>query len=86
MAVLSEEDRSTIWSEFMQSSPKKTGQNFGAVLKADLRAAVDALDAFLEANASQINAAIPQPARGELTKEQKALLLQFVIERRYLRA
>jgi len=49
-----------------------------------LRAAVDAVDTFLETNASAINSAIPQPARGVLTTKQKALLLMYVIGRRYV--
>ena len=51
--------------------------------KADLRAAVDAVDDFLDANAATINAAIPQPARGALTTKQKALLLMYVVAKRY---
>ena len=56
-----------------------------AVKKADLRAAIDALDAFMDANAATLNAAIPQPARGALTAGQKALLLSYVLAKRYIR-
>jgi hypothetical protein len=56
-----------------------------AVTKADLRAAVDALDDFLNTNAAAINTAIPQPARGALTTTQKAKLLMFVIRQRYVK-
>jgi hypothetical protein len=54
------------------------------VLKADLRAAVDALDQYLSDNGAAINTAIPQPARSALTTPQKARLLMLVIQRRYL--
>jgi hypothetical protein len=55
-----------------------------SIVKADLRAAVDALDTWLNTNAAAINTAIPQPARGALTTQQKARLLQYVVARRYL--
>jgi len=50
------------------------------VTKADLRAAFNDLDTFLNDNAAAINTAIPQP----LTTEQKARLLMEVVRRRYL--
>lgn len=80
MTVLSEQDRIAAWTEFMRDANTGT---FGALSKADLRAAVNALDAFLDTNAATINAAIPQPARGALTTRQKALLLMYVVARRY---
>jgi hypothetical protein len=86
MAVLPDTDRFEVWAQMMSDQGNITGQPFGALVKADLRAAVNALDDFLETNTATINAAIPQPARAELTVQQKALLLQFVIARRYLRA
>lgn len=55
-----------------------------ALTKADLRAAVNAIDTWLHSNAADLNAALPQPARGALTTAQKARLLQFVVARRYL--
>ena len=83
MAVLSNGDRANVWALVM------TNRQFAAdtigIKKADLRAAVDALDSFLDTNAATINAAIPQPARGSLTAAQKALILQFIIEARYVR-
>lgn len=82
MAVLVDADRAAIWAEFM-TDRSRVGDSM-PLLKADLRAAVDALDSFLDTNASTINAAIPQPARGALTTAQKALLLQYVVAKRYL--
>ncbi len=81
MAVLSDNDRAALWAEYM--SDARLGA-LGSVTKADLRAAVNAIDAFLNDNAAAINTAIPQPARAQLTSAQKALLLMFVIQRRYL--
>ena len=86
MVILDNTDREGIWAEFMARQKDRTAQDFGALVKADLRAAVDALDNWLDTNDATINAAIPQPARAELTKQQKALLLEYVISRRYLRS
>ena len=82
MAVLSDPDRLACSGEFQ--SDRATGQ-FGAVTKADIRAAVNALDDFLNTNAATINSAIPLPARTALTVPQKALLLQYVIQKRYIK-
>lgn len=82
MAVLSEEQRKKAWAEFMYDRFVSEGQ-LGNLLKTDLKAAVDALDDFLDTNALTINNAIPQPARGALTTKQKALLLMYVVATRY---
>lgn len=52
--------------------------------KTDLRSALNAIDDFLDAHASDFNSAIPQPARSELTASQKARLFMFVMRRRYI--
>lgn len=52
------------------------------ITKADLKAAVDAADAWVDANATSYNTAIPQPARGVLTADQKAWLLDYVVRKR----
>lgn len=54
-----------------------------AVTKADLLAAVNAVDDWIDANAVAFNQAIPQPARGALTATQKAELLYRVAMKRY---
>lgn len=81
MAVLSDNDRQALWADFMRNFP--AGETCG-ITKTQLRAAVDGLDDYLNTNASAINQAIPQPARGALTTAQKARLLQFVVAKRYL--
>lgn len=80
MAVLPPAQRFAVWAEFMKSRESGTVEN---LLKADIRAAVDALDSFLDTNAATINAAIPLPARSRLSAKQKARLLALVISRRY---
>lgn len=84
MAVLSDNDRAELWAEFMRELSRDR-DSVGAITKADLRAAVNALDDYLHTNASAINTAIPQPARGVLTASQKARLLRAVITQRYVK-
>jgi hypothetical protein len=55
-----------------------------AVIKADLAAAVAAVDQWASDNAASLNAAIPQPARANLTASQKARILRYVIKQRFV--
>jgi hypothetical protein len=79
MAALSENDRAGVWAEYMRE-----GDGSPTITKAQLRAVVDAIDDWVEANATSFNSAIPQPQRGELTTKQKAALLVYVVARRHL--
>lgn len=81
MAVLADADRKECWAEFMRD-PEGV---IAGLTKAELRAAVDALDDFLNTNATAINNAIPQPARAQLSTVQKAKLLMLVIYKRYVK-
>ena len=79
MAVLTDAQRRELWAEYQRSG---TGP-MGALTKNDLRAAVDAIDNWVDTNSAAFNSAIPQPARGALTARQKAALLMFVVSRRF---
>lgn len=81
MAVLTAAERQAPWAELMRDLSGR-GEAV-AVTKSDLRAALDAADDWAEANAASFNAAIPQPARAQLTARQKAMLLAWVITRRW---
>ncbi len=81
MAVLIAADRLKCRVDFV--GELMAARETTALTKADLQAAADALDDWLDANAAAINAAIPQPARASLTAKQKARLLRYVIKRRY---
>mgnify|MGYP003655848772 CR=1 FL=1 len=81
MAVLAEADRKEIWAEFM----RQPDGVIAGLTKAELRAAVDALDDYFNTNAAAINTAIPQPARGALTTVQKAKLAKAVLTQRYIK-
>jgi hypothetical protein len=50
--------------------------------KADLRAAIDACDSWIDTNAAAFNTALPQPFRGSATQTQKTMLLCWVAMRR----
>lgn len=80
MAVLPNADRIAVWEQWMRENKAAVT---GALTKAQLRAAVDALDDFLNTNATNINNAIPLPARTSLSAAQKAALLNYVVLRRW---
>jgi hypothetical protein len=77
VAVLPDLDRNRVYRYFMR-------QQLGNVdfTKIDLQAAVNAIDVFLENNATAINTAFPQPFRGAATSSQKAAVIGFVAMRR----
>jgi hypothetical protein len=80
VAVLSDQDRADVTAEFMaQASGPFT------ILKTDIRAAVDALDAWYNTNAASANQAIPQPARAQLTLTDKAHMSQLIVAKRYIK-
>jgi len=81
MAVLSDSERAKVWSQLMSDlSARREGI---AVNKADLRAAINAVDQWVEDNKVTFNLAIPLPARTALTAAQKAELLVYVARRRF---
>lgn len=81
MAVLSDNDRKLVNKQFQEFSSGKRDPL--PVLKSELKAAVDAIDDWVNDNSAAYNSAIPQPVRGALTAKQKANLLVYVVTRRY---
>ncbi len=81
MAVLTPKQRLELRNETMRD-PRLGLLN--GLLKGNLADAINGLDDYVNANAAAINQAIPQPARANLTTQQKALLLMFVVAKRYL--
>jgi hypothetical protein len=79
VAVLLDADRQAVWEAYMRLNLGLAG-----LVKAEMRAAVDAVDAWVNSNSTSFNNAIPLPARTALTASQKARLLLAVVERRYL--
>jgi len=77
VAIMSNEERRRCWAQLMRANTEPMG-----ITKADLRAAVDATDQWIEDNSVAFNAALPQPARGALSATQKTLLFVYVAMRR----
>ena len=78
MAIMNATQRRRCWAESMTELPGTIG-----VTKADLRAAIDAIDSWVDGNAASLNSAIPLPARTSLSAPQKAKLLAMVVLRRF---
>ena len=81
MAELDEAARTDVWAELMRKY-SQDGDTIG-INKADLRAAVNALDTWMNDNASALNQALPEAARTTLTAQQKAIMLSYVVFKRY---
>lgn len=81
MTVLPDNDRFNVWAEFMRGlSAEKEKLDIG---KADLRAAVNAVDIWINDNAVSFNAALPAVAQSSLTTKQKVRLFVAVVKRRF---
>jgi hypothetical protein len=80
MAVLSDADRAAVTAEFMEQAAGPF-----TILKTDIRAAVNALDDWYNTNAPSANAALPQPARAQLTLTDKAHMSQLIVAKRYIK-
>ena len=82
MATLTNAKRKQLWAEFMQKLSERR-ESLGALTKAELRDALDAMDGWIDGNTASFNAALPQPGRGALTAKQKAELFMFVVRGRF---
>lgn len=78
MAVLDATNRTRLGNEWM----RRQTETLGGVTKADLRAAVDATDAWIDGNQSSYNTALPATFRNNASLAQKTLLFCFVAMRR----
>ena len=81
MAVLTDEIHLKIWRGLMRYwSNSRTPV---PIVKADLRAAINAADNWADDNAAEYNNALPPPAKTVLSAEQKAAILATVILARF---
>lgn len=82
MAVLPEANRLRIWRGLMRywSLLRET---VAGISKAQLKAAVDAADQWVEDNAASYNSALPTAFRNNATTSQKSLLLVGVVLMRF---
>lgn len=81
MAVLEDSDRESVWADFMRRMGPETRS--GALTKADLRAAVNAMDVYVQNNAAAINNAFPVASRQALTNVEKIGIFAYVALKRY---
>jgi hypothetical protein len=82
MAILGTSDRTAIGAVF-QSDASGAREPLGAVVKADIQAAIAAADDWVVANAASYNAALPVAVRTAFSAAQKSRLLMYVLRRRY---
>jgi hypothetical protein len=83
MPNLADADREQVWRDFMAQESAQHGVYAGPLTKADIRAAVDAIDQWLTDNAASGNQAIPQPARTGLSAAQKARMQSLIVLKRW---
>lgn len=83
MATLSASDRDLATAE-LERTWSRERHRCGLSARSDLRAAIDAADDWVNSNAASFNTALPVAARTSLSAADKARLLVFVVERRYL--
>lgn len=77
MAAMDETNRARAWAQWMRDNREACG-----FTKADLRAALNATDDWIDANAASFNSALPAAFRTSATATQKTLLFCFVAMRR----
>jgi hypothetical protein len=78
MAVLDATNRLRIGNEWM----RRQTETLAGVTKTDLRAAVDATDAWIEANQASYNTALPAAFKNNASLAQKTFLFCLVARRR----
>jgi len=85
MAVLPDSDRLRVWRALMRANLSAPN-----VLKADLQAAVNATDSWIDSNQASFNSALPATFRNNASVAQKTILFCAVALMRvgveYLRA
>lgn len=83
MAVLTNADRAEVHAEMSGDFSRERIPC--SLTKAEVRAAINAADDWVDANAASYNTALPQPARGALSSSDKARLLMRVITKRFIK-
>ena len=81
-ASLTDSKRVQIWAETMSES-SAVHESLGTLSKAELRSAVNAIDAWINTNTSSFNSAIPEPARTQLTTKQKLKIFLKIMKIRW---
>jgi hypothetical protein len=84
MALLSDADRAAVAADYM-AELSAVREPLVTMSKTDIRAAVDALDAWLNANAASANSALPATFRNGATQSQKGRLNNLIVQKRYIK-
>ncbi len=74
--ALSAEQRAEVMAAYTRNLSRS--RTVIPLTKPELRAAIDAIDDWIDLNKALFNAALPQPARRDLTASEKAHLLARV--------
>lgn len=80
MALLDATSRQRVWAQAMRDIPRDVG--LPEITKQELKAAMDAMDDWIEAQQLTFNLALPQPFRAAATGRQKSVLFMMVLARR----
>lgn len=81
MSVLNDNDRKVLWAKFMSDLSRE--REIISVDKNELRNVVDAIDIWIDNNMASFNNAIPEPAKSNLSTKQKAMILMYIVNRRW---
>jgi hypothetical protein len=81
MAVMTDSDRVDAMKKFVQKTFVEMN-NSAKVSTVDVKAAVDATDAWIDANQGAYNAALPAPFSTQATTAQKTILFAYVALKR----
>ena len=83
MAVLTDQNRKELWAEYMSDASALFESIGTTMLKADLRAIVDATDQWISDNKVSFNNALPNPGKTQLTSRQKTKIFMMVAAKRW---
>lgn len=83
MANMTSNQRAECWADFMREMSAVRFATNG-LSKTDLRAAIDAADAWCSSNAASYNTALPEPFKSTASSLFKSMLLRAVIRKREL--
>jgi hypothetical protein len=83
MAVLQDADRIQVGGTFQSDVSNARVQFPAGVVKADIQAAIAAIDSWIDSNSASFNAAIPQPVRGAFSSAMKSQMFVAVLKKRY---
>jgi hypothetical protein len=78
---MTDAQRKAVWAAFMDELSSRR-ESTGSLLKAEIRAALDAADQWVSDNATSYNNALPTAFKTNATTAHKNELLQFVLEAR----